>query len=193
MRARAALLVSFSFALLAACSRNDEEGWFAPRPAPEIHGLAVVSGQPFDLRAHRGKVVLLSFGYTSCAEICPQTFSTMKAVQRELGDAMEFVYVTVDPERDRPAAFKDFMRSVDPRFEGIYAEGGDLAAMLSAYHVTVRKRLPEPGHENDYAMDHTSGFWGIDRRGALRFRLRHDASPNEIRDATKRLAEEPAS
>jgi protein SCO1/2 len=198
---RRALLASIVLSFAAACSRHGESGFVDPEPAPEVHGLAVVRGAPFDLRAERGKVVVLSFGYTSCAEICPETFSTMKSVLRDLGPASSellFAYVTVDPERDRPEVLKAFIESVDPRFEGVFAEGDALASVLSGYHVTVRKRLPDPSRyaKRDvdpsafYSMDHTAGFWGVDRRGRLRFKLTHDATPASVTEATRRLVEE---
>lgn len=197
-KARALVLIAM---LASACSRHGESGFVDPEPAPDVHGIAVVRGAPFDLRSEQGKVVVLSFGYTSCVEICPETFSTMKGVLRDLGAASAdvlFAYVTVDPERDRPEVLRAFIVSVDPRFEGVFAEGDALASILSGYHVTVRKRLPDPTRYAKrnvdpsafYSMDHTAGFWGIDRRGRLRFRLGHDATPATVADATRRLVEE---
>lgn len=164
-------------------------------PAPELTGYAVRRAAPYRLLDDRGKVVLVSFGYTSCLEVCPQTFATVKRVLAELGPAaneVRFDYVTVDPERDRPEVLGPFLASVDPRFEGIFAEGAALKAMLEGYHVVVRKRIPDPGRfaARFYSMDHTSGFWGIDRRGRLRFRLNHDANPSDVLVATKKLVEE---
>src|SRR5262245_53915464 len=54
------------------------------RPAPDIQALAV-DGQPFHLSDHRDKVVLLTFGYTSCPDVCPLTLSRLKGLLRRLG------------------------------------------------------------------------------------------------------------
>ena len=188
-------------ALAAGCSHRDPH-WVDPEPAPPIAGVDVTSAKPFRLADQRGHVVLLSFGYTSCMEVCPDTFAKAKAVFRDLGDAsrdLSFVYVTVDPERDKPEPFGAFMRSVDPRFEGVFLEGDALSSVLADYHVVVRKRLPDPSRyakrdvdpSKFYAMDHTSGFWGIDRKGELRFRYSHDVTDAELREATRQLLEEP--
>lgn len=160
-------------------------------PAPPVSGTAVRSGKAFHLEDERGKVVLLSFGYTSCLEICPLTFATVKEVLRDLGpraSEVQFVYVTVDPERDRPESFGSFLRSVDPRFEGVFAEGRELRTMLDGYQVVVRKRLPDAS--GFYSMDHTAGFWGIDRAGKLRFRQSHESATSEVVAATRKLVEE---
>ncbi len=202
-----AALLGCTAALMVGCATNDEAGaasWAKqPEPAPEIAGLSVTRGAPFSLRQERGKVVLLSFGYTSCLELCPDTFSAAKRVLNKLGGAasgLRFAYVTVDPERDRPEPFAQFIASVDPRFEGVYLEGAALAPVLAAYGVTVRKRLPTPdGYANRsrdparfYSMDHTSGFWLIDREGRLRVRYAHDASDAELLEGAHRLLSEPA-
>lgn len=198
---RAALL-AIALASLAGCSR-DASRLSADR-APPIDGLEVQSGQPFRLAAHRGKVVLLSFGYTACLELCPDTFATAKNVLASLGEGAKdvtFAYVTVDPERDDPPRFGKFMATVDPRFEGVYLAPPALAPVLEGYHVTVRKRLPDPERYAKrnvdpsafYAMDHTAGFWLVDRRGRLRYHFDHEAPDTDVIAATARLVKEDAS
>ncbi|HEX3853782.1 MAG TPA: SCO family protein [Polyangiaceae bacterium] len=177
--------------------------WFEPRTAPELAGLDVTRRAPFELESERGNVVMLSFGYTSCLELCPDTFATAKRVFGRLGDRASrvvFAYVTVDPERDTPEPFASFMASVDPRFIGVYLSGDRLARVLADYHVSVRKRLPDPERYRDrnldpsrfYAMDHTSGFWLIDRAGRLRVHFEHAAGDEEILSAVLALSREPS-
>ncbi len=56
----------------------------------------------------RGKFVLYSFTYTNCPPPCGDVDATMKAVQDRLpevelyGNEVEFVTISVDPERDTP-------------------------------------------------------------------------------------------
>jgi protein SCO1/2 len=185
---------------LASCARRPP-GFLDPEPAPAIDGIAVKSGAPFRLGGEIGKVVLVSFGYTSCVEVCPITFATAEGVLRALddrADRVEFVYVSVDPERDDPTTFRAFMAGLDPRFQGVYVDEGRLPPLLADWHVTVRKRVPDPARyarrEQDraafYSMDHTAGFWGVDARGRLRFRYGHDTAASEVAAATRRLVEE---
>jgi protein SCO1/2 len=192
--------------LAVACHANsdtDTATWLSPEPAPQVSGLSVTRRQTFDLRRERGKVVVLSFGYTACLELCPDTFLKVRRLLEWLGPAaadVDFAYVTVDPERDQPAPFATFMASVDPRFQGIFLEGPALTDLLAAYHVTVRKRLPDPARyarrnvdpSAFYAMDHTAAFWLIDRRGNLRVRYRHDASEKELLAGARTLLAEKA-
>ncbi|HEY6463334.1 MAG TPA: SCO family protein, partial [Polyangiaceae bacterium] len=143
--------------LLAACHGADHDhdtepvAWLSPEPAPSFEGLAVKAGRRLRLEDERGRILMLSFGYTACKDACPLTFRNVQAVYRELGGAardVDFVYVTVDPDRDTPAVLREHLASIDPRFEGLYLQGDALASMLVDYGVTTRKHLPDP---EDYA------------------------------------------
>src|SRR5579883_1981459 len=83
-----------------------------PRPAPDF-SLQGSDGHELEMSRFRGKVVLLSFGYSSCTAVCPITLATLAQARRQLGAAaadVQVVYVTVDPERDVPARLKKFLQ-----------------------------------------------------------------------------------
>jgi len=63
-------------------------------------------GATFRMSATRGKIVVLSFIYTHCADICPFIMMKIKEAQNLLGadmDKVAFVAITTDPKRDTPA------------------------------------------------------------------------------------------
>ena len=55
-----------------------------PRQAPDFT-LPGSNGAPLKLADHRGKVVLLFFGFTNCPAVCPITTATLAAAHRQLG------------------------------------------------------------------------------------------------------------
>ncbi len=65
----------------------------------------------------RGKVVAINFIYTNCTDICPLDTAQLRRVQQILGDRVGrdvFLYsISINPERDTPAALRRFMRSYD--------------------------------------------------------------------------------
>jgi len=137
-----------------------------PRMAPEF-SLRGSDGSEVSLVRYRGKVVLMSFGYTSCAAVCPITLATLAQARGKLGataDAVQVVYVTVDPERDDAARMKDFLAAFDPSFVGATGTPEALAAVRAKYGVTANKH----GTGDDYVMDHSSSTYLIDRGGKLR-------------------------
>ncbi len=62
--------------------------------------------------ALRGKIVLISFIYTSCTDICPILMHNLSDVQNSLGDRFGkdvfFVSISVDPEDDTPEELKKY-------------------------------------------------------------------------------------
>jgi protein SCO1/2 len=168
-------------ALTAFGCANSGERWLSPAPAGPLPAIAVRSGAPVDLAQARGKVVLLTFGYTSCADICPTTLALMRRVLEQLGERADHVlawYASIDPERDTPERFREFLTPFDPRIEGLAISAAQLPSVLQAYGVVARRRAPtlrryvgrsiDP--ERDYSYDHTAALWLIDPQGRLRLR-----------------------
>ena len=137
-----------------------------PRPAPEFT-LAGSDGSDVTLAEHRGKVVLLTFGFTYCAAVCPTTLATLAQARGLLGDkadAVQVIFVTVDPQRDDAAQMTPYLAAFDPSFIGATGEPAALAEVREAYGVTAVKEGTGPG----YAMAHTSSIFLIDGAGRLR-------------------------
>jgi protein SCO1 len=155
---------------------------------------------PLHLAAHRGDVVVITFGFASCPDICPLTLSRMRAVYRLLGadgERVVMAFVTVDPERDRPESLERYVTSFDARIQPVRLEHRALADVLTAYGVTAVKRLPDasryrnlPGAGTSYSIDHTAGLFVTDKRGRLRLRIPHDAAADAIAADIRRLLEE---
>jgi len=75
-----------------------------PLKAPDFT-LTDQHGEPFRMAAMKGKVVVMSFIYTHCTDICPYIAVKVKDAYALLGnDAANvvFVAVTTDPKRDIP-------------------------------------------------------------------------------------------
>jgi protein SCO1 len=75
-----------------------------PRPAPAL-ALRDYTGQAVNLAAFRGKVVLVTFVYTHCPDVCPLVVTNLAAARRELSSKarhVQIIAVTVDPAHDKP-------------------------------------------------------------------------------------------
>src|SRR5713101_6057742 len=63
----------------------------------------------------KGKIVLISFIYTNCPDICPLTTARIAQVVEKLGEAVGrdifLISMTVDPERDTPQRLKEFSQA----------------------------------------------------------------------------------
>lgn len=139
-----------------------------PAPAADFT-LQDPEGQPFTLSEQRGKVVLIFFGYTSCPDVCPTTLVDFKQIQARLGDAasdVEFVLITVDPERDTPEKIGQYVTTFHPDFIGLTGSQAALDAVYAGYGVFVEKE--NVGSSAGYLVSHTSRVYVIDQDGNLR-------------------------
>ena len=147
-----------------------------PHDAPDF-SLRGSDGSEVTLARYRGKVVLLTFGFTHCAAVCPTTLATLAQARGKLGraaDSVQVIYVTVDPERDDVARMRDYLAAFDTSFIGATETPEELASVRRKYGVTAVKEGSGP----DYAVAHTSSIFLIDRAGALRavMPFGHDAA-----------------
>lgn len=137
-----------------------------PRQAPAF-ALRGSDGTELTLTRHRGQVVLLAFGFTHCAAVCPTTLATLAQARRALGKAagmVQVIFVTVDPERDDAAQLKAYLAAIDASFVGGTGRPEVMAAMQRDYGIVADKVPMTDG----YAVDHTSSIFLIDRAGRLR-------------------------
>jgi protein SCO1/2 len=157
---------------LAACTSASADalvaGVFSPPRSAPAFTLAGSDGAPLRLERYRGKVVLLSFGYTSCTEVCPVTLSILAQARRLLGaDAgdLQVIYVTVDPERDTATRMREFLKAFDPSFLGATGSAAQLAGVRREYGISVGEKIPMG---NGYVLAHSSFTYLVDRQGMLR-------------------------
>jgi cytochrome oxidase Cu insertion factor (SCO1/SenC/PrrC family) len=83
-----------------------------PVPAADFT-LVDQHGTPFHMADMEGKVVVFSFLYTHCTDVCPYISLKVKAAHGMLGpDAARvgFVAVTTDPQRDTPQVIARYSR-----------------------------------------------------------------------------------
>lgn len=121
-----------------------------------------------DERAVLGKPALVFFGFTYCPDVCPTTLTAMSALLGRLGsdgDRLGVFFVTVDPERDSPAALKAYLSSFDPRIRGLTGTREQIKALgrpLGVYFAKV------DGGSGNYTMDHTASVFLLDAEGRFR-------------------------
>lgn len=123
-------------------------------------------GKPRALDDFRGKVVLLYFGYTYCPDVCPTDLFAIGAMLRSLGargDAVQPLFVTLDPQRDTPAVLREYVAAFHPRFVALRGTEDETRRVALRYKVFYEKvRRPESG---TYFIDHAAFTFLLDRNG----------------------------
>ena len=142
-----------------------------PLNAPLV--LTDADGQTVTSDGFAGKWLLIYFGYSHCADQCPTALSAIVEALDQIGPAADYiqpVFITVDPERDRGPALRDFTASFDKRIVGLTGTPDQIAAATKALGVKYEKVLEGGG---DYVVDHSTTLSAIgpDRREALTFAM----------------------
>ncbi|MBN7796433.1 SCO family protein [Parahaliea mediterranea] len=114
-----------------------------PAPPPHIQGVLLEQpralpdfelvdqwGERFDNSDLRGEWHLLSYGFTTCPDICPTTLSQLTSVAERLPAdqkrELRFVFYSVDHRRDTPAQLASYLAFFDREFIGLtHREGND--------------------------------------------------------------------
>jgi protein SCO1/2 len=170
-------------------------GGEAPLPSAG-GGLQVAQGLtlggPFSLVDETGRAVterdfaggwmLVYFGFTYCPDVCPTELGTMAAAVDALDPALAErvvpVLVTIDPERDTPAALADYVSRFHPRMRGLTGTPEQIAEVARRYRVYYAKaRRPDA---TDYLMDHSSFIYLVAPDGRVRTLFRPETTPEAM-------------
>lgn len=93
-------------------------------PAPDFD-LVTADGQHVHLRDLRGQVVVVSFFYTWCPDVCPLHTDKKSLVRDLLGEAfgseVAFASITFDPVRDTPDVLLDYAAAFDAHVDGWFS------------------------------------------------------------------------
>ncbi|MFO7625436.1 MAG: SCO family protein [Anaerolineales bacterium] len=142
-------------------------------PAPDFE-LIDQNEQPFRLSQRlaedgRRKIALIFFGYVHCPDVCPVTLSEYRQIKAELGEQAEqidFIFVTVDPQRDTPETLRKHLSNFDPDFVGLTGSQEQLEQVWKDFNIFVYQH--EPSEAGGYLVDHTARVYVVGRQGELR-------------------------
>ena len=165
-----------------------------PQSAANIT-LTDETSQLFSLNALRGKWILLTYGYTSCPDVCPLTLDHLRQVKSLLGAQaanVRVVFVSVDPQRDTPQVLNGYVKHFGSDFKGLTGTAGAIAQAADAYNVRYELKPKESG--GGYTVSHTAFVYLIDPEFRQRITYPFGVEPVEIANDLKYLmAQETAA
>ena len=117
-------------------------GTVSAPPIRATYALVDHDGRPVTEATYRGSWQLVQFGFTHCRVVCPRALAKLEMALGLLGDdsAVVALYVTVDPERDTPAAMRAFFAASYPRFTGLTGSAAQVEDATAAFRVFTRRR-----------------------------------------------------
>ena len=114
------------------------------------------TGAPVTDKTLAGKPDAMYFGYTFCPDVCPTTLLDLSRWIKKLGpeaDRLNYVFVTVDPERDTVQSLHAHLSSFDERIRGCTGTPAEIPLIAREYRVYYKK---VPTDDGGYTMDHSA-------------------------------------
>jgi protein SCO1/2 len=133
-----------------------------PQATPDFT-LTDQSGQEVSMADQRGKLVLLTFLYTNCPDVCPLITQNLNQALQMLGakrDDVRVLAVSVDPEGDTPKAVDAYAKAhhLLPEFHYLIGTRYELTEVWKKYDVAAVASDPE-------LVDHTAYTMLVDENG----------------------------
>lgn len=130
-----------------------------PRELPAFE-LVDQAGRPFDVERLEGRWSLLFTGFTHCPDVCPTTVALMADLNRRVArQDVQFVFVSVDPERDTPEAVARYLAHFDPALLGATGARAEMERLTAGLGLG---QVRNPGAGDEYTVDHSTAFVLID-------------------------------
>ena len=125
------------------------------------------AGKPRTDRDFRGMLMLVYFGFTYCPDVCPTDLMAIGQALERLGpdaDAVQPVFITLDPERDTAEHLAEYVPLFHPRLLGLTGSLDAIGTAADAYKVYFAK-VTTGKNADDYTVDHTAYIYLMDRDG----------------------------
>jgi protein SCO1/2 len=132
-----------------------------PDIPPGNFTLTDEDGKRVSLRDYRGKVVVLTFMYSTCQDTCPVTATTIRGALDDLGHDVPALAVSVDPAHDTRDSAESFLvkRSLSGgRMHFLLGTRAQLQPIWRAYGIQPQGK----------GFEHTARVLLIDKRGRQR-------------------------
>lgn len=160
---------------------------------PELQfSLVDTNGVPVASNDYHGRIRMLSFGFTSCPDVCPTTLRKLDqataGLPPERRDEVLTLFISVDPRRDTPERLANYVEFFGDQIVGLTGSESQLRELAKRYRTTFG--YEEPDANGNYAVSHSSAVYVFDRQGRARLLVRPELSAAEIRQDLVALLEE---
>ena len=153
-------VIAFSILIIDATKNKAKKGF-------ELGGRFLLIDQNkmnFDSRTSK-KNKLIYFGYTYCPDVCPfDILKLSKFIDKNphLKNKLDFIFITVDPDRDQPQQLKSFLANFNSSIIGLTGSKKQIEEVIRKFRIFVKINKNSSNDEN-YLVDHSSLFFLVDK------------------------------
>lgn len=131
-------------------------------------------GGSFELKDQNGNIYsskkvpkkkLIYFGYTFCPDVCPMDIlkiSNFIGKYPSIKKEIDFIFITVDPERDKPQVLREFLSNFNQEIIGLSGSNEKVSATLSKFRIYAKKNNTDSPKDDMYLVDHSSLIFFMD-------------------------------
>ncbi len=117
------------------------------------------NGEELTLNRLRERWTFVYLGYTFCPDVCPTTLASLGAVDKRLADQqhesdVQYLFVSVDPERDTPDRLREYVTYFGPDFLGATGDSQSLEEFATS--ISQVFKVPDDRDDPNYLVDHSS-------------------------------------
>lgn len=150
--------------------------------------LLYADGKKFTYANLKNKYTLIYFGFSYCPDVCPTILQKMaqaiNLLSEEELNRLQFIFVSVDPERDTPEDASNFANSFSDRIQGITGEKEEINKFANSLKAYYAKQEQKEGNPN-YYVDHTAFIYLLDPEVNLISQFAPSAMAEEIAESLK--------
>jgi protein SCO1/2 len=157
-----------------------------PGVPPQDFALRDQDGKVARLRDDRGKVVVLTFMYSTCRDTCPITAQQIRGALDQLGHDVPALAVSVDPANDTPERAKAFLlaQKMTGRMRFLLGSRAQLTPIWKAYGIQPQGN----------GFEHSAYVLLIDKKGRQRIGFPvEQLTPEGLAHDIRKLEAEPAT
>ena len=164
-----------------------------PRPIPAFE-LEDHRGERFDTSRLTGRWTFLFFGYTFCPDVCPNTLGNLRSLRGLIDESREhrmddvqFVFISVDPERDTRERLAQYVPYFHDEFIGASGRAGEIEALTDALGIYYARSDEDSGDPRNYLVDHSSAVLLVDPVARLLAVFSHPDDPEAMARAFEKI------
>lgn len=154
--------------------------------APLITADFTLQGEgnkPVSAKDLRGKYLLVYFGFTHCADMCPTTLLMISNALAHVGDKAEkiqTVFISVDSKRDTGKSASAYAKRFGENFIGLAGSPAEVKQAAESFKAFV-------GASNGGQIDHSGFIYLMGPKGEYITHFTHDTPEGELSRSLSRL------
>lgn len=129
------------------------------------------------------KKKIVYFGYTFCPDVCPLDLAKLSDVYnkfRKLNKSIQPIFISLDPERDKPNVLKSYLENFNPNIIGLTGNKEDINKIIKKFK--IYRNEVKSQDDDYYTIDHTSLFYLLDSNDKY---LTHFGRKNFVEEFTE--------